>query len=198
MLLHAFFIYGENKMTTTTHIVAFSGSLRKSSFNTAAIKAAAQLMPDNCTLELLDISDLPHYNQELDGDNPPKAVLALAQKVAKADAVLFATPEYNYSVPGVLKNAIDWLSRQQPQPFSGKPAAIISASMSLFGGARAQYHLRQIMIYLDVHFVNKPEVMIAGAHEKFNATGELEDELTRDFIKQLMTALVSWHHKLKS
>jgi chromate reductase, NAD(P)H dehydrogenase (quinone) len=185
-------------MMTNIHIVAFSGSLRKSSFNTAAINAAAQLMPENCTIELLDISELPLYNQELDGENTPQQVLTLAQKVASADAILFATPEYNYSVPGVLKNAIDWLSRQQPQPFAGKPAAMMSASMSLFGGARAQYHLRQIMIYLDVHFINKPEVMIAGAHDKFNEQGQLADELTRDFIEQLMAALVSWSVKLKN
>jgi chromate reductase, NAD(P)H dehydrogenase (quinone) len=179
------------------HIVAFTGSLRKSSFNTAAINAATQLLPENCTLELLDISALPHYNQELDGDNTPQSVLTLAEKVASADAILFSTPEYNYSVPGVLKNAIDWLSRQQPQPFAGKPAAVMSASMSVFGGARAQYHLRQIMIYLDVHFINKPEVMIAGAHNKFNEQGELTDDTTRDFIQQLITALVSWSGKLK-
>lgn len=185
-------------MSTDTHIVAFSGSLRTSSYNTAAIKAASHLLPENCSLEILDISNLPLYNQEEDGANAPQEVIALAQKVANADAILFATPEYNYSVPGVLKNAIDWLSRQQPQPFAGKPAAMMSASMSILGGARAQYHLRQIMIYLDVHFVNKPEVMIAGAHEKFNDKGELTDELTRDFIKQLVDSLLSWSHKLKS
>lgn len=185
-------------MSTNTQIVAFSGSLRESSFNTAAIKAACHLLPENCSLEILDISNLPLYNQEQDGANTPQEVIALAQKVANADAILFATPEYNYSVPGVLKNAIDWLSRQQPQPFSGKPAAMMSASMSILGGARAQYHLRQIMIYLDVHFVNKPEVMIASAHDKFNDKGELTDELTRDFIKQLIDSLLSWNHKLKS
>ncbi|SEL28612.1 chromate reductase [Colwellia chukchiensis] len=183
-------------MTSKTHIVAISGSLRKSSYNTAAINAAAQLLPENCSLELLDIAKLPLYNQELDGELTPEAVLTLTQKVANADAILFSTPEYNYSVPGVLKNAIDWLSRQQPQPFSGKPAAIMSASMSVLGGARAQYHLRQIMIYLDVHFINKPEVMIASAHNKFNQQGELDDQLSRDFIQQLMAALVTWHNQL--
>ncbi|MEP4888923.1 MAG: NAD(P)H-dependent oxidoreductase [Aliiglaciecola sp.] len=185
-------------MTTTTHIVAFSGSLRESSYNTAAIKAASELLPENTTLELLDISELPLYNQELDGEQTPKAVLDLAQKVANADAILFATPEYNYSVPGVLKNAIDWLSRQQPQPFAGKPAALMSASMSMLGGARAQYHLRQIMIYLDVHLINKPEVMIASAHDKFDENGKLTDQSTRDFIGKLMAALVSWRVQLNS
>ncbi|MFA3789971.1 NADPH-dependent FMN reductase [Aliiglaciecola sp. SL4] len=185
-------------MTTTTHIVAFSGSLRESSYNTAAVKAASELLPENTTLELLDISVLPLYNQELDGEQTPKAVLDLAQKVANADAILFATPEYNYSVPGVLKNAIDWLSRQQPQPFAGKPAALMSASMGILGGARAQYHLRQIMIYLDVHIINKPEVMIASVHDKFDENGKLTDQSTRDFIGKLMSALVSWRVQLKS
>ncbi len=185
-------------MSSKIHIVAFSGSLRASSYNTASIEAASLVLPENCSLEILDISNLPLYNQEQDGANAPQEVISLAQKVVNADAILFATPEYNYSIPGVLKNAIDWLSRQQPQPFAGKPAAVMSASMSILGGARAQYHLRQIMIYLDVHFVNKPEVMIAGAHEKFSENGELTDELTRDFIQQLIESLVSWSIKLKS
>ncbi|MFP2768136.1 NADPH-dependent FMN reductase [Oceanisphaera sp. KMM 10153] len=183
-------------MSSKTRIVAFSGSLRKDSYNTAAIRIAIEMAPTECDIELLDISKLPLYNQELDGDKVPPEVLQLAEKVITADAILFSTPEYNYSVPGVLKNAIDWLSRQKPQPFAGKPAAIMSSSMSQLGGARAQYHLRQIMIYLDVHFVNKPEVMIAGAHEKFDSHGQLADATTRDFIGQLVTALITLNHKL--
>jgi chromate reductase, NAD(P)H dehydrogenase (quinone) len=184
-------------MNNKTRIVAFSGSLRKDSYNTAAVRVAMEMAPEDCDIELVDISKLPLYNQELDGDKAPREVIQLAEKVMAADAILFSTPEYNYSVPGVLKNAIDWLSRQKPQPFAGKPAAIMSASMSQFGGARAQYHLRQIMIYLDVHFVNKPEVMISGAHEKFDSHGQLADATTRDFIGQLVTALVTLNHKLR-
>ena len=185
-------------MNNKIHIVAFSGSLRQASFNTAAIKAAMKIAGEQFEIELADISDFPLYNQELDGENAPKKVVQLAQKVLAADAIIFSTPEYNYSIPGVLKNAIDWLSRQSPQPFAGKPAAIMSSSMGFLGGVRAQYHLRQIMIYLDVHFINKPEVMIASAHEKFNAEGQLTDDMTRDFIGQMITALHTLSHQLST
>ena len=183
-------------MSNKIRIVAFSGSLRKASYNTAAIRAAMEVAAGQCEIELVDISDLPLYNQELDGENVPQQVLQLTQQVLAADAILFSTPEYNYSVPGVLKNAIDWLSRQKPQPFAGKPAAIMSSSMGFLGGARAQYHLRQIMICLDVHFINKPEIMIASAHEKFDAQGQLIDNKTRDLIKQMLTALSALREQL--
>jgi len=185
-------------MSNKIRIVAFSGSLRKASYNTAAIHTAMEISAEQCEIELLDISDLPLYNEELDGDNAPEQVLQLAQKVLAADAILFSTPEYNYSISGVLKNAIDWLSKQSPQPFAGKPAAIMSASMSFLGGARAQYHLRQIMIYLDVHFINKPEVMIASAHEKFDSKGHLTDDMTRDVIGQMITALTQLSDQLNT
>ncbi|NLJ92935.1 MAG: NAD(P)H-dependent oxidoreductase [Aeromonadales bacterium] len=183
-------------MSDKRRIVAFSGSLRADSYNTAALRAAMALAPKDCEIELLDISQLPLYNQELDGDAAPSLVRELAAKVADADAILFATPEYNYSIPGVLKNAIDWLSRQQPQPFADKPAAIMSASMGLLGGARAQYHLRQIMICLNVHFINKPEVMIAHAHQKFDNAGQLQDADTQEFIELLITSLMAWSRRL--
>ncbi|UUO23605.1 NAD(P)H-dependent oxidoreductase [Colwellia sp. M166] len=185
-------------MTKVTKIVAISGSLRKASYNTAAIKAAMTFAPENCEIELLEISKIPLYDQELADSGTPEAVLTLAKKIHAADAIIFATPEYNYSISGVLKNTIDWLSRQQPQPFEGKPAAIITASMSFLGGARAHYHLRQIMIYLDVHFINKPEVMIASAHEKFDNNGQLTDNMTGEFLQQLVSALVTWSDKINS
>lgn len=183
-------------MSDTRRIVAMSGSLRAASYNTAALKAAMALAPADCEIELLDISQIPLYNEELDGENAPQAVLELASKISAADAILFATPEYNYSISGVLKNAIDWLSRQQPQPFADKPAAILSASMGLLGGARAQYHLRQIMICMDVHFINKPEVMIAHAHQKFDDQGQLQDADTQQFIEQLITSLMAWSRRI--
>lgn len=185
-------------MHKITKIVAFSGSLRKASYNTAAINAAMALAPAGCEIELLDISEVPLYDQEQADIATPKAVLALAEKIKAADAIIFATPEYNYSIPGVLKNTIDWLSRQQPQPFTEKPAAIMSASMSFLGGARAQYHLRQVLIYLDVHLINKPEIMIGRAHEKFDHNGKLTDAGTEEFIKKLVVALVDWSKKLKT
>lgn len=184
-------------MSEKCKIVALSGSLRAASYNTASIKAAAELAADRAEIELLDISTLPLYNQELDGDHAPAAVFELAEKIRAADAVLFATPEYNYSIPGLLKNAIDWLSRQKPQPFAGKPAAIMSSSMGVMGGVRAQYHLRQILVYLDLHLVNKPEVMIGSAHQRFDEQGILTDETTREFVGDLVDALIGLSQQLQ-
>lgn len=185
-------------MNKVIKIVAISGSLRKASYNTAAIKAAMAVANSNCEIELLDISGIPLYDQELADSGSPEVVRHLAQKILVADAVIFATPEYNYSITGALKNAIDWLSREQPQPFNEKPAAIMSASMGFLGGVRAQYHLRQIMIYLNAHFINKPEVMIGSAHEKFDSDGQLTDKNTGIIIQQLVDALIDWHHQIKA
>ena len=121
----------------------------------------------------------------------------MREKIRAADAILFVTPEYNYSVPGVLKNAIDWASRPPDQPFNGKPAAIMGASPSMLGSARAQYHLRQTCVYLNIFPVNQPEVFIAGANNKFDADGGLTDEPTRKFVRQLIQSLVDWTARLK-
>lgn len=179
-----------------TKIIAFSGSLRAASFNTFAIKAAQQLAPEDCEIELIDYSALPLYNQDQADLSTPLLVLDIAEKVRAADAILWATPEYNYSLPGALKNLIDWLSRQAPQPLAGKPAAIISASMGMLGGARVQYHLRQILVCLDVHVLNKPEIMIGQAHEKFDAQGQLLDETTNTLIATQMQALCAFSQQL--
>ena len=180
-----------------TKIIAFSGSLRAASFNTFAIQAAQQLAPENCEIELINYASLPLYNQDEADVATPALLLAIAEKVRSADGILFATPEYNYSVPGALKNLIDWLSRQAPQPFAGKPAAIISASMGLLGGARVQYHLRQILVCLDVQVLNKPEVMIGNAHEKFAANGQLLDETTNTLIAAQLQALCALSKQLQ-
>ncbi len=184
-------------MTRPTRVLAFSGSLRQASFNTAALKVAMSLAPAACEIELAEIGKLPLYNQELDGDEKPDSVVVLTQKALAADAFLFATPEYNYSVPGTLKNAIDWLSRQKPQPFAGKAAAIMSASMSVLGGVRAHYHLRQIMVYLDVHFVNRPEIMIASAQTKFDEAGNLNDASAKELIARQLQALIDLSEQLR-
>jgi len=180
-------------------ILGISGSLRKDSFNTAALRAASELasaMDSDVTIKIADLSDIPLYDQDLRDKQVPQSVEQLTQAIQAADAILFATPEYNYSIPGVLKNAIDWVSRQSPQPFTGKPAAVMSARMSMLGGARAQYDLRRIMVFMDVHFINKPEVMIAKAHERFDSDGHLTDEATREHIAKLLTALEVWANKL--
>ena len=126
----------------------------------------------------------------------PEAVTELGRRIAAADAILFVTPEYNYSVPGVLKNAIDWVSRLSPQPFAGKPAGIMGVSPGNLGTARAQYHLRQIGVFLDLHFLSKPEVMIGQAGTKFDAEGRLTDEDTLNRIQALLAALADWARRL--
>ncbi|WP_226664638.1 NADPH-dependent FMN reductase [Microbulbifer aggregans] len=177
-------------------ILGICGSLRKDSFNRAALHTAAELTGEQAQISFAELAQIPLYDQDLKDKRVPDSVELLSRQVLDAEAILFATPEYNYSVPGVLKNAIDWLSRLDPQPFAGKPVAVMSASMSLFGGARAQYHLRQIMIYLDAHFINKPEVMIASAHKKFE-NGQLNDEDTRQHIGRLVSALCDWTRRLQ-
>ncbi len=147
-------------------------------------------------IETADISDLPLYNEDLRAQGFPGPGERLREQIRLADALLFVTPEYNYSIPGVLKNAIDWASRPPDQPFARKPAAVMGASTSLLGSARAQYHLRQSLVYLDVHFLNKPEVMIAQAQERFDAQGRLTHQPTRAFIAKLLAALAEWTRQL--
>jgi chromate reductase len=127
----------------------------------------------------------------------PEPVQKLREKIAQADGLVFATPEYNYSISGVLKNAIDWASRPPEQPFNEKAVAILGASGGALGTARAQYHLRQMGIFLNMRFVNKPEVFIGGASTKFDAAGNLTDEATKGLIKDLMAELVTWSKRLK-
>lgn len=183
-------------MPAHTRIIGISGSLRQASFNTAALRAAQELAPDGVIIEIASLADIPLYDQDLRDKSVPAAVEKLCKQVMEADAMLFASPEYNYSVSGVLKNAIDWLSRLKPQPFAGKPAAVIGASMGLIGTARAQYDLRKIMVSLDVHFLNKPEIMIAQAHERFDANGKLTDGQTREHLQKLVTSLAGWANRL--
>lgn len=180
-----------------TTVLGISGSLRRGSFNTAALRAAQELAPEGMTIERCDISTLPLYNEDLRGAGFPPPVQRLRDQIAAADALLFVTPEYNYSMPGVLKNAIDWASRPPDQPFNDKPAAIMGASPGMIGTARAQYHLRQSCVFLNMHVVNKPEVMIGGAAGKFDAEGRLTDEPTRGFIRDLLVALAAWTDRLR-
>jgi chromate reductase len=179
-------------------IVGLSGSLRKGSYNSAALRAAQALVPEGTTIEIAEIGDLPLYNDDVRVAGYPAPVERLRRQLTEADAVLFVTPEYNYSVSGVLKNAIDWASRPPNQPFDGKPVAIMGASGGLFGTARAQYHLRQMLIFLNAYPVNKPEVMIGQAQTKFDEAGNLTDEATREFIRTLLVSLVAWTERLKA
>ena len=178
-------------------VIGISGSLRKGSFNTAALRAAQGLAPAGMTIEIAEIGDLPLYNDDVRAAGYPPAAERLRSEIASADAVLFVTPEYNYSVSGVLKNAIDWASRPPNQPLDGKPVAIMGASGGLFGTARAQYHLRQMLIFLNAFPLNKPEVMIGQAQTRFDQAGNLTDEPTREFIRKLLEALRDWTNRLR-
>jgi chromate reductase len=162
-----------------------------------ALRAAEELAPEGTSFESFDIGSLPLYNEDVRAQGFPPPVNELRERIRAADAILFVTPEYNYSVPGVLKNAIDWASRPPDQPFDGKPAAIMGASPSMLGSARAQYHLRQSCVYLNIFLVNQPEVLIAAANKKFDADRRLIDEGARKLIAQLMQALVDWTIRLK-
>jgi chromate reductase, NAD(P)H dehydrogenase (quinone) len=179
-------------------ILGIVGSLRRDSFNRSAFRAAQELAPEGTSIELLEIDGLPGFNQDDEG-NPPAKVTEMKQRIRNADAILFVTPEYNYSVPGVLKNAIDWASRPYgDSAWTGKPVAIMGASVGMLGTARAQYHLRQIFVFLNMHPVNQPEVMISKAATRFDEMGNLTDEKTRKLIQQLLQELVRWTRLLQS
>ena len=178
-------------------ILGISGSGRKRSFNTPLLEAAKQVLPQNATLEIVDVSRLPLYNQDLEREMPEE-VKELKKKIRGADAILFATPEHNYSITAVLKNAIEWGNRPpRDASWSGKPAAIISASTSLRGGARAQLHLRQIMIDLNMYPINRPLLLVANAKDKFDESLKLTDEETRQTLREVLSSLVEWTRKLQ-
>lgn len=173
-------------------VLALPGSLRRASFNRALLRAARDLAPSSMTLDLYDLADLPLYNEDLEAD-PPAAARDLRARVRAADALLFATPEYNFSVSGVLKNAIDWGS--QPlgaNVWDGKPAAILGAAVSGIGTARAQLHLRQILAPLNVAVMPAPEFLLGKAPEKFDPAGKLTDEPTRAALRDFLSAFEAW------
>lgn len=180
-------------------VLAICGSLRKASFNRMAMKAAAKLAPPQIRFAEAAIDAIPLYNEDLRAAGDPPAVAHLKQQIRDADALLFVTPEYNYSVPGVLKNAIDWVSRPPTEsPFDGKPVAILGVSAGMMGTARAQQHLRQTCMALNMLPVNRPEVLIGQAAAKFTADGDLQDETTAHFIRELIKSLYGWTLRLRS
>lgn len=184
-------------MNTPMTILGIAGSLRQASFNRAALQAAQQLVPDGAKLETFDLEGIPPFNQDDEG-HPPERVAQLKQRIRAADAILIVTPEYNYSIPGVLKNAIDWASRPYgDSAWEGKPVAVMGASVGAQGTSRAQYHLRQVFVFLNMYPLNRPEVMITNATQRFDDKGNLQDEETRKHIQQLLVALVAWtkHHE---
>jgi chromate reductase len=161
------------------------------------LRAAVELAPEGAVVETFTLEGIPPFNQD-DESNPPAQVAELKRRVRGADAILFVTPEYNYSVPGVLKNAIDWASRPfGDNAWDGKPAAIMGASIGNIGTARAQYHLRQIFVFLNIFAVNRPEVMIGNAAQRFDADGNLTDQKTKDYISELLLSLVQLTQRMR-
>ena len=174
------------------HVLGFAGSLRKGSYNRMLLRQAVSLSPDCMTIEVFDLEGIPPFNQDLELSMPGK-VINFKSKIKAADALLIVTPEHNYSIPGVLKNAIDWASRPYgDNAFNGKPVAIMSASTGMLGGSRAQYHLRQSFVFLNMYAVEKPEVFVTFADKKFDAVGNLLDDKTRDLIRELLVTLSKW------
>jgi chromate reductase, NAD(P)H dehydrogenase (quinone) len=177
-------------------VLGICGSLRKASYNIAALRTAIALKPPGMSVTVADISQIPLYNEDVRAQGFPPPVETLRRQIAAADVLLFACPEYNYSMSGVLKNAIDWASRPPDQPFAGKPCAIIGAAAGMAGSARAQYDLRRSCVFLDMHPLNKPEVLIGQAQTKFDAEGNLLDEVARNLIRDLMANLAGWARQI--
>ena len=178
----------------TKRIAVFVGSLRKESFNRKMAKALMGLAPESLTLEIVEIGGLPFYNQDYDdGGNPPAAWTAFRKLVKSLDGLLFVTPEYNRSVPGALKNALDVGSRPYGQSVRrGKPGAVMSVSPGALGGFGANHHLRQSLVFLDVPAMQQPEAYIGGTAQLFDANGNIVHEATREFLGTFMDAFASW------
>jgi chromate reductase len=184
-------------MPTPVHVLGFAGSLRRASTNRGLLRAAGEVLPEDMTLEVFDLSPIPLYNADVETAGMPESVTLFKQRLAAADAVLIATPEYNYSIPGVLKNAIDWASRPpQDCPLVGKPLAIMGAGGS-FGTVRSQLALRQVAFFINMLTLNKPEVMVQRNWEKFDTEGDLTDEATREQVRGLLGALARWTRSLR-
>ena len=184
-------------MPSPITILGIAGSLRKASYNRAALRAAKELAPETARIEIFELDGIPPFNQDEETNLPPR-VVALKSAIRAADAILIVTPEYNYSVPGVLKNAIDWASRPHgDSAWEGKPVALMGAAAGSLGSARAQYHLRQTFVFLNMFPLNRPEVMIGSAQQKFDERGNLTDEASRKLIRQLLENLVAWTDRLR-
>jgi chromate reductase len=183
-------------MSSHVRILGIAGSLRRGSYNHAALRAAKLLVPENSEIDIFQLDEIPLFNED-DEKRPPSSVLELRKRIRRANSVLIVTPEYNYSIPGVLKNAIDWASRPHgDSAWPGKSAAIMGASLGAIGTARAQYHLRQILVALNLFTLNQPEVVIADAARRFDENGNLIHEPTKQLIQELLRNLVDWTRRI--
>lgn len=178
-------------------ILGVSGSSRKGSYNWGLLEAARELLPDNTNLEIFDVSGFPLFTQDHERD-PLQEIRLFKQKIREADAILFATPEHNYTITAVMKNAIEWGNRPEgDNSWNGKPAAIISASSGPRGGVRAQLHLRQILVDLNIYPINEPQLLLARAQDAFDRDGKLRDPQARETLKNVLQNLVDWTMKIK-
>ena len=179
-------------MEDTIHFIGISGSLRKGSFNTSLLNAAARLLPDGVTMEIISIADIPLYNADVDlpaVNERPEPVKKLREAMAKADGILFVSPEYNYSIPGGLKNAIDWASRGEDSPMLKKPVAVMGATPGLWGTVRMQMAFHGVFQFLNMKAVLKPEVLVNQASKKFDESGKLTDETSIGIVRKKLEAL---------
>jgi chromate reductase len=178
-------------------VLGIAGSLRRASYNRALLRAAAELAPPGMEIVEFDLAGIPLFDEDVEAEGTPAPVQALRDAIAAADALLFATPEYNHGVPGVLKNAVDWASRPPGRsPLAGKPAAVFGASPGATGTARAQAQLRQAFVFTQTYAIPQPEVLVFRAHEKFDAEGRLTDEATRRFVRKLLDELAAYAARL--
>ena len=183
-------------MANKVRILGSAGSLRKGSYNRALLRAATEMVPEDAELEVFELDGFPSFDADLE-DDPPQKVVDFKARIRAADAILIATPEYNFSIPGVLKNAVDWASRpSEDNAWDGKPLGIMGASTGRLGTGRAQYHLRQSCVFVNMMPLNRPEVMVPRAHEKIDENGIVTDQHTRDRIRELLEALVAWTRRL--
>jgi len=191
--------HGEGSRSHSLHLAGIAGSLRQGSFNRLLLRALAEYWPTWVTYEELDIGGLPPYNDDHNEPNPvPEAVVRFKERLAAADGYVIATPEYNYSIPGVLKNALDWASRPvATSPVRGKAVGIIGASQGTFGTVRAQLHLRQVCVFLALYPLNRPEILVRDPAAKFDADGRLVDAPTQDLLKQFADNLVTWTQRIR-
>lgn len=170
-------------------VLGICGSIASNSVNLRFLKAVEKLLPEGVTFEVQTLHNIPMYTP--DHEKQAESVQQLCKKIAEADRIIIATPEYNYSIPGVLKNAIDWISRDPSKPFDRKTTAIMGASPGNIGTARSQYHLRQIGVFLNINFLNKPEVLIGGCNDKIDQNGNITDEKTKNHIGKMVAALLA-------
>ncbi|HEX8399975.1 MAG TPA: NAD(P)H-dependent oxidoreductase [Pyrinomonadaceae bacterium] len=185
-------------MNEKVKILGIAGSLRRESYNRSALRAAIDLVPEGARIETFELNEIPVFNQD-DEYDPHPSVVEFKRRIREADAILIVTPEYNYSIPGGLKNAMDWASRPYgDNSWDGKPVAIMGASVGIFGTARAQYHLRQTFVNMNILTVNQPEVMIGSAHERFDEQGNLKDEKTKELIRELLQNLINLSKTIKN